>query len=249
MAFERITLAAGPRKAPAGLTITQRGKAVVALRKDLVAKAGFKKEMTFAVLLGVDDDHGKLRIVRDKTGMPCARELEKTGAFFFNLGMIPAIGVTPSKQRPAEARLIENGVEIDLPPDDGPKLLAPPAPRKELPQPEVSLGGGARRSDGAEGETFNGVTIDLTQDAESVAFKGKAIEVTARQAKFVRLLARPRPSAVGEAFLIGALWDGKPPATAKDQLRTMAADLQKGLSPIKLNLCAVKGVGYQLKDF
>lgn len=64
----------------------------------------------------------------------------------------------------------------------------------------------------------------------------------------MQLLARPRPSPVAESFLIAALWDGKPPSTAADQLRTMASDLQKGLSPIGLNLNLVKGAGYQLKD-
>jgi hypothetical protein len=248
MAFERVELTVGKAKAPAGLTITHLGKAVVALRKDLVAKAGFKHDMKFSVLLGVDDDRGKLRILKDKDGTPCARELEKTGAFFFNLGVLPAIGVTPSKQRPAEARCIENGIEIDLPPDDGPKLLAPPA-RMRAEKPPEAMGGGVTRTPKADGgETFNGVSIDLTEDEESVSFKGKSTEVTTRQAKFVRLLARPRPALVGEAFLIGALWDGKPPRDAAEQLRQMSADLQKGLSPIGLNLAVVKGVGYQLKD-
>lgn len=247
MAFERVELTIAKSKAPAGLTITQLGKAVVALRKDMVAKAGFKKDMAFAVLLGIDDDRGKLRIVKDKTGTACARELEKTGAFFFNLGVMPAIGVTPRKQRPAEARCIENGIEIDLPPDDGPELLAPRSKMRAEKSAE-STGGGTRKAQGSDVQTFNGVSIDLTVYEETVSFKGKSTEVTTRQAKFVRLLARPRPQPVGEAFLIGALWDGKPPATAADQLRTMAADLQKNLSPIGLNLAVVKGVGYQLKD-
>jgi hypothetical protein len=246
VAFERVELDTGPQKGPAGLTITQLGKVVIALRKDLVAKAGFKADMKFTVLLGTDDDHGRLRIVKDKAGTPCARELARTGAFFFKLGVLPAIGVTPSKQRPAEARCIENGVEIDLPPDAGPKLLAPPA-KTPAEKTAAAAGGGARKL-GQAGETFNGVTVDLTEDSESVSFKGKSTEVTTRQAKFVRLLAKPRPSPVGEAFLVGALWDGKPPATAMEQLRTMAGDLQKGLSPIGLNLCLVKGAGYQLRD-
>jgi hypothetical protein len=243
MAFERIALAIAKTKASAGITITQRGKAVIALRKDLVTQTGFKAKDTFSAMLGTDDDHGRLRIVKDKDGVACARELKKTGAFFFNLGMVPAIGVTPHKQRPIEARLVEGGIEIDIPPDDGPKLLAPPRrPVNEAP----TNGGGAPKEGG--GNAVNGIFIDLTQDDESVTFRGKSTEVTTRQAKLVSLLARPRPQPVAESFLIGALWDGKPPANAKDQLKQMAADLQKGLSPIGLDLRTVKGVGYQLKD-
>lgn len=249
MAFERITLAtANKSKAPAGLTITQLGKSVIALRKDLVTQAGFKKEMKFAILLGTDDDHGKLRIIKDKAGMACARELEKTGAFFFNLGMLPAIGVTPRKQRPAEARCIDDGVEIDLPPDDEPKRLPPPAREDPAPARPAAATGGSARKEKDTGDTINGITIDLTEDEETVTFKGKSTEVTTRQAKFVRLLAKPRPQTVAEHFLVGALWDGKPTKDAAEQLRLMAADLQKGLSVIGLDLRLVKGVGYQLRD-
>lgn len=252
MAFERITLATAKSKAPAGLTITQLGKSVIALRKDLVTQAGFKKEMKFAILLGTDDDQGKLRIVKDKAGIACARELEKTGAFFFNLGVLPAIGVTPRKQRPAEARCIEDGIEIDLPPDDEPKRLPPPARSQDEPVRQAAASkpatAGRAQKARAAGDTLNGVTIDLTEDEESITFKGKSTEVTTRQAKLVRLLAKPRPQTVAEAFLIGALWDGKPTKDAAEQLRLIAADLQKGLSGIGLDLRLVKGVGYQLRD-
>lgn len=253
MAFERIALQLGKPKASAGITITKNGKTVIALRKDLVAKVGFKSSDTFSVLLGSDEDHGKLRIVKDKAGIACARELSKTGAFFLNLGMVPAIATTPAKQRPIEARVIENGIEIDIPPDEGPKLLAPPAQRgnSSVIATEAAAPAPAKNkpaTNGVDLQHFNGITIDFAKDAESVAFKGESIEVTARQAEFVKLLARPRPQPVAESFLVAGIWNGKPSATAKEQLKTMAADLQKGLSPIGLNLCLVKGVGYQLKD-
>jgi DNA-binding response OmpR family regulator len=90
--------------------------------------------------------------------------------------------------------------------------------------------------------------VDLTLDNENVSFKGKSIEVTTRQAKLVRLLARPRPAPVATSFLIGALWDGKPPQTAQKQIEEMTLDLQKPLKGIGLDLKLVKGVGYQLKD-
>lgn len=247
MAFERIAIETAKAKAAAGITITHTGKTVIALSKDIVARVGFKAKDTFSASIGTDEDAGKLRIEKSKDGVACARELARTGAFFFKLGVVPPIGVTPHKQRPIEARVVDGGVEFEIPPDDGPKLL--PAPAKMPANKEVAAtGGGARRAKGDGGETINGVSIDLTLDAESISFKGKSIEVTTRQAKFVRLLAKPRPSPVGDAFLIGALWDGRPPANAKDQLRTMTADLKGKISSIKLSISEVKGVGYQLKD-
>ena len=247
MAFERIELVVTKTKAAAGLTITVHGKTVVALRKDLVVKAGFKADGKFTAMLGKDEDHGKLRIVKDKAGVACARELARTGAFFFNLGMVPAIGTTPHQQRPIDARAVEDGIEFDIPPDDGPRLLAPPAKPilEKIGSYPPSTG---TRKLGAAGTTYNGVTIDATLDSESVSFKGKSTEVTTRQARLVSLLARPRPTPVAVSFLVAALWDGKPPQKAEDQVKQMADDLAKGLAPIGLNLCLVKGVGYQLKD-
>jgi hypothetical protein len=64
----------------------------------------------------------------------------------------------------------------------------------------------------------------------------------------LRLLARPRPAPVAVSFLVGALWDGKPPAGAIKQIEEMTGDLKKGLAGLGLALNLVKGVGYQLKD-
>lgn len=251
MSFERIELAVAKAKASAGITITQRGKIVVALRKDIVAKAGFKATMTFAALLGVDEDRGTLRIVKHKDGTACARELKKTGAFFFNLGMVPAISTTPHKQRGIEVRLIDDGIEIDIPPDDGPKLLAPPVKTAEKPAPiaaEDRPSPKAANAPKSDTVTHHGVTIDTTLDKETVSFKGKSTEVTTRQARLVQLVARPRPAPVAESFLIANLWNGKPPAAASNQLHTVADDLRAALAPIGLNLNFVKGAGWQLKD-
>jgi hypothetical protein len=50
MAFERITIDEAKAKASAGITITQNGKVVVALRKDVVAQVGFKAKDTFSAI-------------------------------------------------------------------------------------------------------------------------------------------------------------------------------------------------------
>jgi len=246
MAFERIALQVGKVKASAGITITQHGKTVIALRKDVVASVGFKAKDTFSALLGTDDDHGKLRIVAAKDGVACARELKRTGAFFFNLGVVPVIGLTPHKQRPIEARVVDGGIEIDIPEDDGPKLLAPPKPKASA---AATTGGGAPKAAKGEEIFFNGVTIDLTEGEESVTFDGDGIAISEQEARLVMLLARPRPAPVADSFLIKELWGKPAPRDAVEQLRGLATgDLKKSLASIGLDLNPVKGVGYQLKD-
>ncbi|ODM71711.1 hypothetical protein [Bradyrhizobium elkanii] len=246
MAFERITIVQGKAKASAGVTITQTGKTVIAVRKDLVAEAGFKAGASYNVLLGTDEDHGKIRIMLDKAGVPCARELKRTGAFFFNLGPVPAIGTTPTHQRPTEARLIDGGIEVDIPEDTGPKLL--PAPKAAGAEPAADSKRSPKKD--SDNEVFlNGITIDQTNGDESVTFDGEGVAVSTIEAKLVKILARPRPQVVAEAFIIGALWEKGRPPSAADQLRRLCTgDLKIALAKIGLNLNVVKGVGYQLKD-
>jgi DNA-binding response OmpR family regulator len=113
----------------------------------------------------------------------------------------------------------------------------------------LPLGGGARKGKSADEVFLNGITIDLTDENESITFDGETVAVSPIEAKLVKILARPRPAAVGEAFLVGNLWDKPAPRNATEQLRQLCVgDLKKGLASIGLNLTAVKGVGYQLKD-
>ncbi len=97
-----------------------------------------------------------------------------------------------------------------------------------------------------KGETYHGVTIDFTEDDESVSFRGKTIEVTTRQAVLLKLLARPMPQPVAESFLIKACWHPVPKDAAA-MLRQTVDDLRSALVAIGLDLRAVKGVGYQIK--
>jgi hypothetical protein len=250
MAFERLEVraASGKKGMPASMSLSSHGgssrpAAIVALSAALVGEAGYSSKSKFNIFIGMDDDQGKLRIVAEKDGILEPRLL-KSGAYFLNLGYVPVIGIEACKKKPTEAKVISPGtVELIIPDfsQDRRRLLAPP--------PASKTAENRTKANGAAGtEHFNGVTIDFAESEESVSFKGKSTEVSTRQAKLIRLLARPRPAPVAESFLIAGLWDGRPPANAKEQLKTMAGDLQKGLSPIGLNLCLVKGVGYQLKD-
>jgi hypothetical protein len=110
--------------------------------------------------------------------------------------MVPAIGVTPHKQRPIEARVVDGGIEIDLPPDDGPKLL--PAPAKMPAQYEAAAtGGGARKGKGADEVFLNGITIDLTDENESITFDGETVAVSPLEAKLVQDPRAATPGAGG----------------------------------------------------
>lgn len=244
MAFERIEVAVGKVKLPAGICISKHGKTIVSVRGDLVATAGFKADGKFVVLLGKEDDAGKIRIINDKDGVACARQLMKTGAFFFNLGMVPAIGTVQVKQVQTLARAIKDGVEIDIP-NMGPKLLAPP---QKAAAPES---GGEDAGAGGEpsGEKIGDVWIDDTDGRESISFKGRSVAIGAREAEFLVILARVRPNVVAPAFIIGKLWAaGKAPNSAGLQIGQLATDLKKSLPSIGLTVNLVKGVGYQLRD-
>lgn len=251
MAFEKLELntqSADNPLLPASMSLSKRGTrpaAKLSLLPAFAVEAGYKAKARYDILIGKDDDAGKLRIVAAEKGRIVAHTVERSGGLIFHLGYVPAIGTRPHKRVRTEARMVSPGcVEIDVP-----NFGSAVVDGQEEPTPVTAAApanGGRRKEGGAK--AVNGIFIDLTEDEESVTFRGKSTEVTTRQAKFVSLLARPRPQPVAEAFLVGALWDGKPPSNAVDQLKQMAADLQKGLSPIGLDLRTVKGVGYQLKD-
>jgi DNA-binding winged helix-turn-helix (wHTH) protein len=235
-------------KLPAAMTLACRigstqASTIISMRHELVAEAAFSEQSKFDVLVGTGTDSGKLRLVDTSDGIVPIRSLKRTNAWFVDLGVIAAIGTERRKRQPTDARVISAGtVEIDIPnfsADDGEEqgAPAPVAPKKP-----------AAGNSSASMETLNGISIDFARNNESVTFKGNTVEVTTRQAKLTRLLARPRPAPVDESFLIAKLWDNRPPTNAHAQLRTMCSDLQKGFSPIGLNLNLVKGAGYQLKD-
>jgi hypothetical protein len=155
MAFERLEVraASGKKGMPASMSLSCHGgssrpAAIVALSGALVGEAGYTSKSRFNVLIGTEDDKGRLRIVAEKDGIIEARPL-KGGAFFLNLGYVPLIGVEPARKRPTEASVISPGtVEVAIPDFDmdedeetrRPKLL--PAP--DLKKPAAAAAGGGR---------------------------------------------------------------------------------------------------------
>lgn len=267
MAFDPILPPVRKADAPAVMSICWRGKVQLAcnvtLRKSLVDAAGLKSGCKVGVGLGSGDDAGKLAI-RPSGDTHFALRAVRAGSLKFDFPAPRAFGGEARGASAAEATWDSQtgSVIVTIPADwlDDEAAAAKPAALLAAavapPQPPArgattvmpTKPAPSSKAKAAAGETFNGVTIDLSPDNESVSFGGSLIEVTTRQARFVSLLARPRPAPVALSFLVSALWDGKPPATAGDAVKQMAADLQVPLSSIGLDLKPVKGVGYQLKD-
>lgn len=242
MAFERLRVRQenGPKKGPAAISLTGRARPRVNLTLSgrLAQDAGLTRGGKVHLSLGTGADAGKIRIESAEDGAFTARLLNG-GAVLVDGGFIEAIGTSAQKKRSTSARSISPGiVEVDIPAFGADEIGDDACPSPNSTRPKAHQ----------KSKTVNGVAINLTLDDESVTFAGKTVEVTTRQARFIYLLARPRPTPVAVPFLTNALWDGKPPATALLSLKQMAADLQTALSPIGLSVNLVKGVGYQLKD-
>lgn len=263
MAFEKLEARAKSGRAglPASMSLTARGArpaVMVSLTRELVEGAAFDSAAKFDALIGSGDDAGRIRIVQADEGVLTPRVL-KAHSFLIDLGFVASIGTQPHPKMYTSARVIEAGVvEIDVPDfdakddDDADEDQAATSDR----EPETPVARPAppqitalvRKAASTKVESVNGVVIDFAQGRECVTFNGKTADVSARAARLVFLLARPRPTPVAASFLVNALWDGKPPGHAMATLQQIAADLQKNLSPIGLNLAVVRGVGYQLKD-
>ncbi|MGB3044165.1 MAG: helix-turn-helix domain-containing protein [Xanthobacteraceae bacterium] len=266
MAFEKLEARekSGRGGLPASVTLTNRAAGrpavLVSLTSTLVDGADLENVSKYDALIGTGDDAGKIRIVASPEGMLVPRVL-KGRSLLLDLGFVAALGTTPQRKQFTTARVIENGVvEVDLPDfgadDDDAHASAEPLSETRVDTPPhqpartapVEVRALVRKAASAKAESVNGVQIEFADGRECVTFKGKSVDVSPRAAKLVWLLARPRPSPVATSFLVNALWDGKPPGSAMTTLQQIAADLQKNLSPIGLDLRVVRGVGYQLKD-
>lgn len=92
--------------------------------------------------------------------------------------------------------------------------------------------------------SHDGVTIELTPDQESVAFKGRRVSVSPRGARLVAALAKVRPNCIGDDFLIGKIWKTRP-SNASAMLDIVIADLA-ALKTIGLEVRTQRGIGRQL---
>lgn len=255
---------------PASIRLVRRAQAsrptcLISLRSVLAAQLKWKKGERCAAQVGEGDDAGKLRIVRN--GKPAIAEFrELKGGYMFDLGFIASLNDgKESDLIPIDAAIIDaDTVELLLPDwgrlgesaeeEDSEAIeqpsAAPPAARGHAPIAAAPKQIAAASRDTGKHEppiVHNGVTIVFAPDAESVSYRGKSMEVTARQAQLVALLARAMPNSVGREFIKPRLFGGKIGPHADGVLDTMAMDLGKALGAIGLVLRNTKGIGFALQ--
>jgi hypothetical protein len=250
MAFERLNIRGSAKhdQSLAHITLGYVGgskltSTVISLHRDLVAEAGFTSDTRLEVLIGTDDDAGKLRLVGDPAGRARMRTLKSTGAWFVNLGHVEAFGIERRKREGTSARVIARGaVEVDIP------FIAAAAAANEAKPIAQEILAAAIEAPPADVETINGIVFNRAPGAESVMFRERGQVLSPQQLKFVALLARTRPHPIAEKFLIEKLWDGAAPARAANKIEAMVLTLKPLLVRVGLDLRKVNGVGYQLQD-
>ncbi len=259
MGFQKLQSidSGAPSTAPVTVRLTKRATVVVQVKKSFIGDAASTPLWSRAdVFLGDGADVGKLRIEPASDGLVAVTHLKH--GVNINVGRLAAVGPGPSKSHVATAALVNGAIELTIPAlpqvetsdaeadvededadEDGPNYSA------DDDQEDEDTGAVAAVT--ANGETIDGVTIDLTEGCETVTARGLIVEVTKRQAKLVYLLAKNRTSGSTRAFLRSALWDGKEPAEADQVLTQIITDIADVLAPLKLAIVP-KGVGFRLVD-
>lgn len=261
--LEQRIAAVSPKDASIRLVTRKTGArpaCIVSLRAAFALAVGWKSGTGVAVYLGDDDDAGKLRLMRGATPAITTTRVLKKGGLTFDLGFVPGLnGGRSSDKFAIEAVLLdEDTVELRLPDWDGggeaaeddvdaspaaKRPVPPPAPRAP---PAAAKKPNGRPAPVAPPVTHGGVHIDFTPDEETVTFGGKSMEVTARQAEMIAMLARGMPNPIARSFLRSKIFGANPPTTADLVLDTMAIDLTKAVDAIGLVFKTVKGLGYAL---
>jgi hypothetical protein len=242
---------------PASIRLAMRKEAqhpacIVSFRAFFGEQLKWKKGESVGVQLGESEDVGKMRIVRGLEPAIAVVRPNTKGGLTFDLGHIAGLNEgAPAGKIAVDARVIDKStVEIilpdwrDAPEPDGEEDEPAPTPRS--PPPQRAVGHAPTKSEPRV--TIAGVTIDFTPDNESVKFKGKAMEVTARQAQLIKLLARGMPKPIDRGFLRKHLFGANEVATADLTLDTIAMDLAKAVGAIGLVFKNVKGVGFALQE-
>ena len=249
-----------PGTAPVTVRLTKRATVVVQIKKRFFETFDGALWTSADVYIGDGADLGKLRIEPTTTsGLVKIAQLKHSVSL--NIGRVGLIGPGPSKSHAAVATIDGDAIVLTIP---------------ELPQVEVAEddddSGDEAEDDeddapnysaddddadddvadaatlpAAKGETFDGVTIDLSEGRETVTNRGATAEVTKRQAKLVYLLVKNRTAGSTRAFIRAALWDGNPPVEADQVLTQIITDIADVLAPLKLAVVP-KGVGFKLVD-
>lgn len=238
----------GRNRAPASISLRIRKggdlpACHIGLTRNLSALIALKRGDRMQVLVGTGEHKGLLRLRRDpEKGTAGTRPLG-TGAFILNVGHIPHFGLVEVHRHPCEARALDaETLEISLP--DWSKLVPaqkPAAPESQQRADPPHNGGIAARPP----LKILGAVIDSAPDNESIAFRGKTMELTTVQAAFAVTLVRAKGATIGRDFLRKNLVPGK---LLTDSMVDAVAEpgLKQALQAVGLTLRSVKGVGFSV---
>lgn len=133
--------------------------------------------------------------------------------------------------------------------ESGPKrpaAAAAPAPKPAAPQPPARPPHAGEKVE-VQNATA-GLLVRLAPDEESITFRGREMELTARQARLAAILTPAAPQPVDRQFIIGRMWAGQPIATADVVLAQVCSELRAAVGSIGLDVIATRGVGIALAE-
>lgn len=255
---------------PATIAIFRRGKhkdvlpaVAITLTRTLATRIDWQHGAPVALLVGKDQDAGRLRLLRG--GEPAVAKVRrfKRGTLFFDLGHLPEIGGEDGQTARVVASIVDDdtveimlpdwahasrsGVEASADDDDdaGEGNDTPPsAPRRRAAAvPATTLPVKANSEQGAT--TRHGVTISITPDSETIGFAGREMDLTAHQASLALVLLRAAPNFVGHFFARDKVLGANAPR-ASERFATIVTDLQRAAAAVGLKLVSERGHGLRL---
>lgn len=251
MSFD-LHIVTKPNDLPATISL-RRGKngvtCYVSVRLDTLRAIGGADKSGYDVLIGRDDDAGKMRVRVNKDGRATGRRMR--GVLIFNLGRVAGFPDQECDKQRCDAKAIgADTIEIALPQwgalpaADEVADEEPVAPARAAPVHTPAVGNGVPQKSGSGPKVLkDGIALDLTFDDESISFKKKTMDLTTRQAAIAAALLRAMPNHVGRDFLCKNLLAEIPAHTREVSLDLIFRDLEKALSGVGLELKITKGVG------
>lgn len=267
MAWEELEARINVRKdiKPATVSLSRRANSqrlcfYVTLRRDLSESLGWKEKEGVGLQIGKGEDAGRARIVRGSKREVGKVKMSRFGVFRFDFGSVEALGSQQRKAAPCDARKIdENTVELVLPDWSETEVeddATAPTPRRAAAGAEIaskSKPGNAppskpKTSQQRDVITLQGITIDLTEDDESITSGEVTMEITDRQAAFFDALMGGMPSPIGRDFLCKRVFGLASARSMQSdvQLDMIAADAKAIAAKIGLEVKTIKGIGYAL---
>lgn len=214
---------------------------IIALRKSIVAETKWKGKDAFGLSVGIGEFAGKVRIIRGaKKAIAIARDLKS--ALTLDFGHVPQLGERGAAKAEAIATVIDaNTIELKLPDFEYDDQEEAAAPAKAAPPSS------AAKPDAEKVIIRNGITVDVGTDHEEIVYRGKAMELTARQAIFAAEVLKAMPNPVVRGLLETKIWGLRPPPGAAMALDQVVMDLGKGLKSVGLELKNNNGMSFALR--